>query len=476
MLFFCSSLVVSGQEENSAVIQAGNRYIEIKIKKLDKYNSRVKRQQTRLLKILKKRERRFVKKLKKTDSTSFVRVQKQSPSYDSISKLSQQDAEINSLPRKKNDAVDSLKGVQSFVKAKDVGSANNPEMQNQNARMGKLQGQLNLRTQISQLIAQRTNDLKNTPKGNSIAGFKGIEKHVFYYSAKIKVFKDIQDEPSKAENLAMEYLQGSAGFDNAMKSSSSSIKSTANLSNGITAEEMRVLGFQTKKITQQNLEKKFGNNLGVITKNATEGLKQYQEQFKDFTGSINDTKKTLKSVSKMQKPLFKINPMRGLPFCKRFEQHFNWQAAHATSDGSAPATITASYVYGFKHTPKLTYGMGLAGALGLGQSWQNVKFSFQGIGLRSYAKCELQYGIGVYAGYERMYKQSAFTSKKVQGSEIVNTTHNTERYNESVLIGLTKSYNINKRCNGAIQVLYDIWWQQKGLQSPIVLRFETIKM
>lgn len=475
MLFFCSSLVVSGQEENNAVIQAGNRYIEIKIKKLDKYNSRVKRQQTRLLKILKKRERQFVKKLKKTDSTSFVRVLKQSPSYDSISKLSRQDAEMNSLPGKKNNAVDSLRGVQSFVKGKAAGAANNPEMQNQNAKMDKLQGQINLRTQVSQLIAKRTNDLKNTTKGNKSGGFKGIEKRVFYGNAKIKVFEDMQEEPSKAEDEAMEYLQGSAGFDKAMKSSSSSIKSTANLSNGITSEEMRALGFQTKKITQQNLEKKFGNNLGVITKNATEGLKQYQEQFKDFSGSINDTKKSLKSVSKTQKPLFKVNPMRGLPFNKRFEKHFNWQATHATSDGAQPATITASYAYGFKHTPKLTYGLGLAGALGLGQNWQNVRFSFQGIGVRSFAKLELQYGIGFYVGYERMYKQFAFTNKSKQGSEVVNTAHNTESYNESVLTGLTKSYNINKKYRGAIHVLYDLWWQQKGLQSPVVLRFETIK-
>ncbi len=129
---------------------------------------------------------------------------------------------------------------------------------------------------------------------------------------------------------------------------------------------------------------------------------------------------------------------------------------------------------GFKHTPKLIYGVGMAASIGLGQSWQDIHLSFQGIGYRTFATWEWQYGIGVYAGYERMYKAFVFTQNTGSAAtDITTTPHDTPNYDESLLIGLTKSYHMNSKYNGAIQVLYDVWWQQKGLNSPIVVRFIT---
>ncbi len=167
--------------------------------------------------------------------------------------------------------------------------------------------------------------------------------------------------------------------------------------------------------------------------------------------------------------------MRGLPFIKRIEKQYNWQTSRATADGKQPALLEASAMAGFRHTPRLTYGAGLAYAEGLGQSWQHIKLTFQGVGYRTFATWQWQYGIGAYAGYERMYKKAAFIKEQPPDSDLRPTPHSSARYTESILAGLTKSYNINAKYKGAIQVLYDIWWQQKGLRSPIVLRFVTVK-
>jgi hypothetical protein len=111
----------------------------------------------------------------------------------------------------------------------------------------------------------------------------------------------------------------------------------------------------------------------------------------------------------------------------------------------------------------------------LGQNWSSIHFSVQGIGLRTYMSWLWQYGIGVYGGYERMYKQAVFTNSTGASTDITPTIHNTNTYAESLLAGLTKTYRMNDKWNGQLQVLYDIWWQQEGLRSPVFLRFATVK-
>lgn len=165
--------------------------------------------------------------------------------------------------------------------------------------------------------------------------------------------------------------------------------------------------------------------------------------------------------------------MRGLPFWKRIEKQYNFQTARATVDGQ-PAILQLSAMAGYKQSPKLSYGLGLVEATGLGQNWTNLHLSFQGIGLRSYAAWQWEYGIGAYAGYERLYKQAAFGSAANTDQALTPSPHSTASYSECVLIGLTKSYHINDKWNGQVQLLYDIWWQQKGMQSPIMIRFSTI--
>jgi hypothetical protein len=128
---------------------------------------------------------------------------------------------------------------------------------------------------------------------------------------------------------------------------------------------------------------------------------------------------------------------------------------------------------GFKWSSKLQTGFGLATGFGLGQDWSHIHFSFQGVGGRAFAEWKWIYGIGIYGGYERTYKQFAFTGNKENTETLQPSPHNTATWNESVLLGLTKSYKINSKWNGAIQVLYDVWWREKGMGSPLLLRFAT---
>ncbi len=474
VILLTTSSIASGQEEASN-IQQGKRYLDINLHALDKYSTRLKHQQEHLLKKLKRKEQRFANRLQCKDSTAFTSYKEQPITYDSIRKLLHPDsvALASKSRRRSNDAIDSLKGVQSFLQSKLSSlSGKSSELQGYDSRLAILNDELNYRTYINDLISQRTSNLKNLggiAKGKNIPVLKGIQKQVFYGKAKMNAYKEMADEPSEAEDKALEYLQGRQGFDKYMDNARGGDgNDMGSLSPDATSGEIEKMGFQTKQQMQATITQKMGKDLGGFSKQMNKGVKTFQEN----VSNVSKTKQGLKGIRNIDKPSFKINPMRGKPFRKRIEKQYNWQTTRATLNGK-PATIEISAMAGFRQTPKLSYGIGISTTIGLGQSWSNIHFTWQGLGLRSYAAWQWQYGIGAYAGYERIYKQAAFTGASEKTGDFVPTNHNASKWSESVLLGVTKTYNINTKWNGAIQVLYDIWWQQKGLRSPIVLRFTT---
>jgi hypothetical protein len=481
LYFILISLSVSAQEEGEVLYQ-GKRYISLNIKSLDKYNERVTKQQARLLKKLKSKENKYANKLKRRDSASYAKYSEQPLTYDSISKLQKTDSGLNysRISKRGNASVDSLKNIQTFLQNKiHLQNGQSADLPASDTKLGQLKAQGNYSNYINDLISQRTNNLKSISQGSkvNIGAFNGISKQVFYAKEKMKVFKNMNDEPSEAEEMALESLQGYDGFDKYMLTADPN--SMAALSaKGASASDLEKLGFQTKRQMSDQLQKKFGGDLGGLQQKMSGQINDFKAKLKkleDAKNSASETKNTLTKLGHTEKPIFRPNAMRGLPLAKRIERQLNWQTTRATLDGQ-PAMFQLAAMAGFKHTPKLTYGVGLATSIGFGQSWNNIRFSFQGIGLRSYAEWKLLYGVGAYAGYERIYKQTAFFDSKVaQQPTETYAPHNNRSYNESVLIGLTKTYKVNDKWNGSMQVLYDVYWKEKGLRSPIILRIAQLK-
>ena len=463
---------VHAQEEEIILVQ-GKKYLDINISSLEKYNKRVQRQQARLLQKLSRKEKTYAARLKRKDSAGYARYQQQPVSFDSINKLNRNKSVVHSTRAKGNAAIDSLAAVQQFLQPK-TNTSNSDELAPYTGQLSKLKLDQQRNNQVSELINQRFNTLKGiNASAKGVKGFKGIDKQVFYAKEKIKVFQQINDEPSKLEEQALEVLQGQQGFDQLMDKASGRPAANSNMG----ASDLEKMGYQTKRLVNEQLQQKFGSNLGGIQQSMGKQISDYQDKLKESkaaTGTLKQSKQSLRQLQNINKPSFRVNPMRGLPFSKRIEKQWNFQTNRATIDGT-PAMLQLSAMAGFKHTPKLIYGAGIATSIGLGQNWNNIQFSFEGLGLRTFAEWQWQYGIGAYAGYERMFKQATFIRTNESIPPLKENMHNTNAYNESILIGLTKRYRINDKLNGSIQVLYDIWYKEKGLRTPIQLRISTIK-
>lgn len=476
-LWLCFSAL--GQEEHQDIYYA-KKYIDLNIKSQTKYNDRIDREQKKVLGKLKKKEGKVAKRLKNRDSASYANYKKNPVTFDSISRVKKPDSAtlVRKSKYKVNCTIDSLKGVKKFIEDKAHVTGDGPsDTDGYDSKLSVLKADKVYNEDLNNLVNQRTNYLKSlkTKNGSSIPGLKSIQKQTYYSNQKMKVYKQMAEEPSIAEEKALEYLQGKEGFDEYLSySEGNNIKSMNNMS----LDEIEKMGFQTKRKMQANLQKKIGGDLTGLQGNLGGQIKEYQESLKEaeeLKKTVKETKASVKSLTKTTKPDFKVNPMRGLPFLKRIEQQYNWQTTRATFDGK-PAVFSFAAMAGYKHTPRLSYGLGAATSIGLGTSWNNVRFTFEGIGLRTYAAWQWQYGIGAYAGYERLYKKAVFvTSNESTLPSLTESKHNTEAYSEALLVGLTKAYRINSKMSGSIQLLYDVWWKEKGLRNPIQLRFTTIK-
>ncbi len=471
LILFLITSTAQAQEE-SEVLYQGKRYLDLNIRSINKLNERNQRLQQRLLNKLARKEHRYLQQLKRKDSIAYNNLQQHGSSYDSIRTLSKNGTSTKQKGFS-NSSIDSLQRIATFLQNKSAG-INNVNLAGYSNQLQSVGAQANQNHYIWGLIEQRANNLRNT--GKAASRLTGMNKQLFYAREKMKVFKGLSNEPSKAEDFALETLQGEQGFEQCLHPNNpNSMASLA--AKGASVSDLEKMGYPTKRQLTASLQNKFGNSLGGMQQKMSSQMQDYMSEVKKLQtakSTVLQTKTSLSNLRKPKKPEFRINPMRGLPFAQRIEKQFNWQTNRSTFDGK-PAMLQASVMAGFRHTPKLSYGIGIATSIGLGQNWNNLRLSFQGLGLRTYVNWQLIYGVGLYAGYERMYKQATFTDTKQATQELIPTTHNTGAYYESVLAGLTKTYSINNKWNGSLQVLYDVWWKEKGLRSPIVLRIASIK-
>jgi len=490
------------QEEKES-ISAATDYLASRTASLDKFLKRSERIQQKLLKKLRRREEKFANELAQKDSTAYSGYLEKTLTYDSIAKLSRDTVHNQKLASGKNALVDSLKGIQKFITDKTANlnavtsttGGSFPD-NSYNEKLSGLQKQLNVQEQVKQQMQQRTKTLEGLADGKKISGLKSIQKDVYYAQEKIKAWKQLANDPDDAELEALEILQGTDGFNDYLKPKNTSYQG---LSATASAEDLQRLGYQTKESVATMLQEKLGNNLGAVQQQMAEQVKQYSEKLGNVTDKLKEAKEGISSakqtlgearqakeqIKNIEKPAFKKNPERGKPFWQRLEWQYNFQTQRSSTGGLRPAMLELGASVGFKHTPKLSYGIGIGLSTGLGQNWQNVKLTYEGISARAYLDWLLLYAISIQGGYERISRPAnraylpEVIEKPTEPAAPV-ADNNTLKsafagQQQSAYLGLMKRYRINSKYNGTFMVGYNFLWQQEGLKTPFMLRLGWVK-
>lgn len=491
LLFFIPFFVVEAFAQSENGITQASTYLENKTAALEKYLKRSDRIQQRLLRRLQHKEKRMLAKLAAKDSVAYKQYLHRAPGFDSIAVLSKDTTALARMAKRRNVTIDSLKGIQQFMHNQGNKLAALEGISGQalpggdySGKIAELQGKLNAEQQVKDLIRGRTQDLEKMATSAGIPGLQGIQKDVYYAQEKMKAWRGLADDPDAAEDKAMEYLQGIEGFESYIGNNKNGLGS------GLSAADLQAMGYQTKGNVQQILSERFGN-LQVVQQAMQGQIKDFSNQLGKVTDKVKGTgnlaqearqglqqaKATKDKLKHIEKPGFRKNPERGKPFWLRLETQYNFQTMRATPDGLRPAMVELGVGIAFKHTPSLSYGIGIGASIGLGQDWQHIRLSYEGISARVYADWKLLYGFSLQAGYERALRPAgrAYLEENSNDQRSTAASGNTLKQafggqQEAAYLGIMKRYRISSKWSGTFMAGYNFLWQQSNLRTPFMLR------
>jgi len=334
--------------------------------------------------------------------------------------------------------LDTLQGTLKFLGATN-GSAATARLAGQSLqKVQQLQAQLGYADQVKSYLRQRRQQLKQ--QLSAYPGFskdlQGISKTAYYYSAQIKGYKKAFQDRKKAEAQAMETLKQIPAYNDFLKKHSQ-LAGLFNLSaNGNPAQSLE--GLQTRSQVEELIQQRLGGG----DPNAQAAVSQQLSQARERFNELKDKFPNADNAADM--PDFTPNEMKSKSFLQRLEFGGNLQFQRSSQYFPSTSDIAGQVAYQFHKNGSA--GIGTAYKLGMGTGFNNICFSHQGVGLRSFLDWKLKGTFYINGGFEQNYNSQLLNEEQLR---------NFDNWQGSALIGISKKYKVNSRLKGNIILLYD---------------------
>ena len=291
-----------------------------------------------------------------------------------------------------------------------------------------------------------------------------IDRESYYYIETLRNYKELFNDPQKVETLAMKVLQKVPGFENFLQRNSAVAGLFGFNASAAGNGTPNLSGLQTRAGMQNLLQQQFGSGATATLQNNVQNAQSQLAQLKDRVAQGG-------KGGNDGLPGFKPNHQKAKTFWQRIEYTanigFGKQSPMATR-GSGSATADLALGVGYKLNDKSTVGIGASYKLGVG-SLQRIRFSGQGIGLRSYIDWKLKKQFYISGGYEMNYLP-AMESVRVP---TLFGDHSPQKWQRSGLVGISKKMKIKSKWAKLtnVQLLYDVLHRQHRPEgSPFVFR------
>jgi hypothetical protein len=301
----------------------------------------------------------------------------------------------------------------------------------------QLQGKLQYSEQVKNYINQRKQMLKE-----QLAQYTGftknlqkINKEAYYYNEQLKEYKSIYSDPKKAEVKAMALLKKLPAYNDFI-SKHSQLAGLFNLA-GSYNDTRSLEGLQTRTQVEQLVQQRIGSS-----PDAGQVINQQMEQARSRFNELKSKYPALNSAADM--PDFRPREMRTKKFLQRLSPGGNIQFQKSNQYFPTVADIAVQLEYKFSKDGSV--GAGLAYKLGIGTGWNNVKFSHNGFGLRTFVAYKIKGTFFANAGFE---------GNRNTGFKYLSELKHWNGYTTSALAGISKKYKINAKLKGNIMLLYD---------------------
>lgn len=310
-------------------------------------------------------------------------------------------------------------------------------MESVKALQSKLQQAENIKKYISerkQLLKAQLSQYTSLTKD-----LQKINKEAYYYAQQLKEYKEVFKDSKKAEKKAMELLQKVPAYKDFI-SRNSQLASLFNLPSGGGSEDLAqsLEGLQTRAQVDQLIQQRLGSGGPNARQAVTQQMEAARSQFDELKKNFPD----LDNAAEM--PDFKPKELKTKSLLQRLEFGTNVQFQRSTQ--FFPTTGDFAGQVGYKFSKNGILGLGASYKLGMGTGFNNIRFSHQGVGFRSFGDYKLKGTFFVNGGFEYNYNQPFADAAQL---------YKQNNWSRSALLGISKKYKINNKLKGNMTLLYD---------------------
>ncbi len=354
--------------------------------------------------------------------------------------------------------LDSLSTSLKFLSENGIGG----KVKDALAKTESLKDKFQQAEEIKKFIKERKEQLKQQlEKLGMVKQLKQINKQVYYYTAQIKEYKEILNDPKKIEKKALELLSKTKIWKDFFRKNSMLASFFPMPGGGAdgTAAQAGFAGLQTRA--------QLANFFQQTGMNGPNAISQLQGNISEVQSQITELRNKISQLGGGQSedlamPDFKPNQQKTKSFFKRLEYGTNFQSQK--SDRFFPASSDIGLSAGYKLNDKSIIGIAASYKIGWGRGFNNINITSEGIGLRSFVDWNLKGSLWISGGYEQNFR-SAFRD--------VEQLRNLSAWQQSGLLGMSKIISLKTKIlkKTKIQLLWDfLSYQQVPKTQPILFR------
>lgn len=285
-----------------------------------------------------------------------------------------------------------------------------------------------------------------------------MNKEAWYYAETMKNYKELFSDEAKVEKLVKDILNRVPGFSQFMQRNSM----LAGLfgAPGDLVSSANYAGLQTRAGVQGMIQGSLAMGGAAAQDVFKQNLKQAQAQLNAYKDKLIKAGGGA-GTGEGGLPDFKPNTQRTKTFLQRLEFGSNLQFAR--NNTLMPTTMDMALTVGYKLNDKSVTGIGAGYKMGLG-SIDRIRFSTEGINLRSFIDWKLKKQFYLSGGWEMNY-----LSNPVAGTLI-----KPQAWQQSALAGISKKFNVKTKWikQTKFQLLYDFLAKQHApVSQPLLVRF-----
>jgi len=271
-----------------------------------------------------------------------------------------------------------------------------------------------------------------------------INKEAYYYTETLRNYKELFQDPKKAEETALNILNKIPAFGKFMRENGALASLFGSPAGG---NAPSLAGLQTRASVNNLIQ----DRIAAGGPNARAAISQNMQAAQAQLSALKD--KIIKAGgggSSTELPDFKPNSQKSKTFKQRLERGINFQMGKSGTGRTAIADMGLSI--GYKLNDKSVLGVGISYKAGYG-SIQKIRFTNEGIGLRSFIDYKLKKNFFISGGYEMSHVTSFTSIRSLQATEL---------WQRSGLIGISKKLKIKTKLfkETKFSLLYDMLYRQ----------------